>query len=65
LNDIENEPLDVEQSKIKSTERVVGCGADNPTLEKTPVTKSKEAMAEYFSWQKLLRTARAHVGLSS
>jgi hypothetical protein len=27
--------------------------------------KSEEAIAGYFSWQKLLRTARAHVGLSS
>jgi hypothetical protein len=40
-------------------------GAENPTLEKTLVTKSLEAIAEYFSWQKLLRKARAHVGLSS
>jgi len=43
----------------------VGRGADNPTLEKTLVTKSEEAIAGYFSWQKLLRKARAHVGLSS
>jgi hypothetical protein len=27
--------------------------------------KSEEAIAGYFSWQKLLRKARAHVGLSS
>jgi hypothetical protein len=45
--------------------RIAGHGADNPTLEKTLVTKSEEAMAGYFSWQKLLRKARAHVGLSS
>jgi hypothetical protein len=43
----------------------VGSGADNPTLEKTLVMKSEEAIAGYFSWQKLLRKARAHVGLSS
>jgi hypothetical protein len=43
----------------------VGRGADNPTLEKTLVTKSEKAKAGYFSWQKLLRKARAHVGLSS
>jgi hypothetical protein len=42
----------------------VGREADNPTLEKTLVTKSK-AIAGYFSWQKLLRKAKAHVGLSS
>jgi hypothetical protein len=29
------------------------------------VTKSEEDIARYFSWQKLLRKARAHVGLSS
>jgi hypothetical protein len=40
----------------------VGHGADNPTLEKTVVTKSEGAIAGYFSWQKLLRKARAHVG---
>jgi hypothetical protein len=27
--------------------------------------KSEEAIAGYFSWKKLLRKARAHVGLSS
>jgi hypothetical protein len=43
----------------------VGRGADNPTLEKKLVTKSEEAITGYFSWQKLLRKARAHVGLSS
>jgi hypothetical protein len=43
----------------------VGRGADNPTLEKTLVTKSEESIAGYFSWQKLLRMARAQVGLSS
>jgi hypothetical protein len=41
----------------------VGLGADNSTLEKTLFTKSEEAIAGYFSWQKLLRRARAHVGL--
>jgi hypothetical protein len=39
--------------------------ADNPTLEKTLVTKSEKAITGHFSWQKLLRKARAHVGLSS
>jgi hypothetical protein len=43
----------------------VGSGADNPTLEKTLVTKSEEAIARHFSWRKLLRKARAHIGLSS
>jgi hypothetical protein len=43
----------------------LGVGADNPTLEKTFVTKSEEAIAGYFSWQKLLRKTRAHVELSS
>jgi hypothetical protein len=42
-----------------------GRGADNPTLEKTLVTKSEEAIAGYFSRLKLLRKARAHVGQSS
>jgi hypothetical protein len=41
------------------------CGADKPTLEKTLVMKSEEAIAGYFSWQKLLRKARAHEGLSN
>jgi hypothetical protein len=27
--------------------------------------KSEEAIAGYFSWQKLLRKARAHIGLLS
>jgi hypothetical protein len=27
--------------------------------------KSEEAIAGYFSWQKLLRKVRAHVGLSN
>jgi hypothetical protein len=39
-----------------------GSGADNPTLEKTLVTKCEEAIAGYFSWQKFLRKARAHWG---
>jgi hypothetical protein len=41
----------------------LGVGADNPTLKKTLVTKCEEAIARYFNWQKLLRKARAHVGL--
>jgi hypothetical protein len=45
--------------------RIAGGWADNPTLENTLVTKSEEAIAGYFSWQKLLRKATAHVGLSS
>jgi hypothetical protein len=44
---------------------VVGRGADNPTLEKTLVMKSEEAIAGYFSWLKILRKARVDVGLSS
>jgi hypothetical protein len=40
-------------------------GMTTPTLEKTLATKSEEAIARYFSWQKLLRKARAHVGLSN
>jgi hypothetical protein len=43
----------------------VGRRDDIPTLEKTLVTKSEEAIAAYFSWQKLLRKARDHAGLSS
>jgi hypothetical protein len=39
--------------------------ADISTLEKTLVTKSEEVISGYFSWQKLVRKARAHVGLSS
>jgi hypothetical protein len=42
-----------------------GRGADNTTLEKTLVRKSEEAIAGYFSWQKLLSKARAHVRLPS
>jgi hypothetical protein len=42
----------------------MGLGADNPTLKKTLVTKSEEAIAGHFRWQKLLRKARAHFGLS-
>jgi hypothetical protein len=34
-------------------------------VEKILVTKSEEAIAGYFSWQKLLRKTRAHIGLSS
>jgi hypothetical protein len=34
-------------------------------MEKTLVTKFEEAIDRYFSWQKLLRKARAHVGLWS
>jgi hypothetical protein len=43
----------------------LGCGAEIPSLEKTLVAKSEEAIARYFSWQKLLRKARAHIGLLS
>jgi hypothetical protein len=43
----------------------VGRGGDNPTLEKTLVTKSEEEIAGYFSWHKLLMKGRSHVGLSS
>jgi hypothetical protein len=34
-------------------------------MEKTLVTKCEEAIDRYVSWQKLLRKARAHVGLWS
>jgi hypothetical protein len=40
-----------------------GRGADHPTLEKTLATKCEEAIAGYFSWQKLLRKARDHAVL--
>jgi hypothetical protein len=40
-------------------------GLTTPKLEKTLVIKAEEATTRYFSWQKLLRKARAHVGLSS
>jgi hypothetical protein len=43
----------------------IGRGADNPILEKTLVTKSEEEIAGYLNWQKLLRKASAHSGLSS
>jgi hypothetical protein len=43
----------------------MGDNPDNPTLEKTLVTKPGETIAGYFSWKKLLRKARTHVGLSS
>jgi hypothetical protein len=43
----------------------VGRGADNSALEKTLFTKSEEAIAGYFSWEKLMRKARAHAGQSS
>jgi hypothetical protein len=43
----------------------VGRGTHNPTMEKNLVVKSEEVIARYFSWQKLLRKAKAHVGLSS
>jgi hypothetical protein len=33
-------------------------------LEMTLVTKSEDAIAVYFSWQKLLRKATVHAGLS-
>jgi hypothetical protein len=44
---------------------VVGRRVDNPTLGKSLVTKPEEAIAGYFSWQKLLRKVKAHVELSS
>jgi hypothetical protein len=43
----------------------VGRGVDSPTVQKTLVTKSEDAIAGYFSWQKLLRKTSDHVGLSS
>jgi hypothetical protein len=51
--------------EIELTMKKIGRGTDNPTPEKTLVTKSEEAIAGYFSWQKILRKARDHVGLSS
>jgi hypothetical protein len=42
----------------------LGVGLTTPPW-KTLVKKSEEAIAGYFSWQKLLRKARAYVGLSS
>jgi hypothetical protein len=45
--------------------RGLSVGLIIPTWKKTLVTKSEEAIAGYFGWQKLLRKARAHVGLSS
>jgi hypothetical protein len=36
--------------KIGLFEKDHGRGADNPTLEKTLITKSEEAIAGYFSW---------------
>jgi hypothetical protein len=39
----------------------LGVGLTNHTLEKILVTKSEEAIAGYFNWQKLLWKARAHV----
>jgi hypothetical protein len=42
-----------------------GLGVGLKTLEETLVTKSEEAISGYFSWQKLLRKVRVHVGLSS
>jgi hypothetical protein len=41
-----------------------GVGLTTPPWKRL-VTKSEEAIAGYFSWQKLLSKARAHVGLSS
>jgi hypothetical protein len=37
----------------------------HPTLKKTLVMKSEEAIARYFSWHNFLRKAGAHIGLSS
>jgi hypothetical protein len=41
-----------------------GAGLTTPPW-KILVMKSEESIARYFSWKKLLRKARAHVGLSS
>jgi hypothetical protein len=43
-----------------------GLGVGLTTLPwKRLVTKYEESIAGYFSWQKLLRKARTHIGLSS
>jgi hypothetical protein len=42
----------------------LGVGLTTPP-QKTLVTISEEVIAGYFSWKKLVRKARAHVGLSS
>jgi hypothetical protein len=36
-----------------------------PPWKRLFVTKYEEAIAGYFSWQKVVRKTRAHVGLSS
>jgi hypothetical protein len=40
-------------------------GLPTPTWKKAFIAKFEEAIDGYFSWKKLLRKARAHVGLSS
>jgi hypothetical protein len=45
--------------------RGLGVGLTTPIWKKALIAKSEEAIAGYFSWKKLLRKARAHVGLSS
>jgi hypothetical protein len=42
-----------------------GVGLTTPPWKRVLSRNLKEAIAGYFSWQKLLRRARAHVGLSS
>jgi hypothetical protein len=43
--------------------RGLGVGLKTPPWKRL-VTKSEAAIAGYFSWQKLLRKAKAHVRLS-
>jgi hypothetical protein len=42
-----------------------GVGLTTLPRKRLFVTKSEEAIVGYFSWQRLLKKARAHVGLSS
>jgi hypothetical protein len=49
---------------LTSIVTVEGVGMTTPHWRRL-VTKSEEAIAGYFSWQKFLRKARAHSGLSS
>jgi hypothetical protein len=41
----------------------LGARLTTPTWKRLFVTKTEEAIAGYFSWQKLLRKTRAHVEL--
>jgi hypothetical protein len=43
----------------------LGMGLTTQPWKRLFVTKSEEAIAGYFSWQKLLRKVRAHIGLLS